>query len=48
VMKGYGEFEPPEYLSKRSQNLPEKIPRTHLHLAMVRKPAGKFVMPADK
>jgi hypothetical protein len=48
VMKGLGEFEPPEYLRERSQDLPEKILRTHLHLAMVRKPAGKFVMPADE
>lgn len=47
-MKGYGEFEPPEYLCERSQNLPEKILGTHLHLAMIRKPAGKFVMPTDK
>jgi SAM-dependent methyltransferase len=48
AMKGYGEFEPPEYLRERSRNLPEKILSTHLHLAMVRKPSGKFVMPADK
>jgi hypothetical protein len=48
VMQGLGEFEPPEYLRERSHGLPERILRTHLRLAMVRKPAGKFVMPTDK
>jgi hypothetical protein len=48
VMKGYGKIEPPEYLRDRSQNLPEKILHTRLHLATVRKPPGKFVMPVDR
>jgi hypothetical protein len=40
-----GEFAPPDYLR---ESLREKLLRTQLGIAMVRKPAGQFKMPIDK